>query len=41
MISKALMELIFSAASIERWNDHPRTPQFTELDKQSRKAIIA
>ena len=41
MISKALMELIFSAASIERWNDHPRTPQFTELDKQSHKAMIA
>lgn len=41
MISKGLMELIFSAASIERWNDHPRTPQFTELDKQAHKAMIA
>ncbi len=41
MISKDLMELIFSAASIERWNDHPRTAQFTELDKQAHKAIIA
>ena len=32
MISKGLMELIFSASSIERWNDHPRTAQFTEID---------
>ncbi len=41
MIPKDLMELIFSAASIERWNDHPRTAQFTELDKQAHKAMIA
>ncbi len=41
MISKGLMELIFSASSIERWNDHPRTAQFTEMDKQAHKAAIA
>ncbi|MDY4032487.1 MAG: HD domain-containing protein [Pyramidobacter sp.] len=41
MISKGLMELIFSASSIERWNDHPRTAQFTEIDKQAHKAMIA
>ncbi len=41
MISKGLMELIFSASSIERWNDHPRTSQFTEIDKQAHKAAIA
>lgn len=41
MISKGLMELIFSAFSIERWNDHPRTAQFTEMDKQAHKAMIA
>jgi putative hydrolase of HD superfamily len=41
MISKGLMELIFSASSIERWNDHPRTNQFTEMDKQAHKAMIA
>ena len=41
MISKGLMELIFSAFSIERWNDHPRTAQFSEMDKQAHKAMIA
>lgn len=41
MISKGLIELIFSAFSIERWNDHPRTEQFTEMDKQAHKAMIA
>ncbi len=41
MISKGLMELIFSASNIERWNDHPRTSQFTEIDKQAHKAAIA
>ena len=41
MIPKELLELIFSAFSIERWNDHPRTAQFTEMDKQSHKAMIA
>lgn len=41
MISRGLMELIFSASSIERWNDHPRTAQFTEIDKQAHKAMIA
>ena len=41
MITRELMELIFSASNIERWNDHPRTAQFTEIDKQSHKAMIA
>lgn len=41
MIKRGLIETIFSAFSIERWNDHPRTAQFTEMDKQAHKAIIA
>ncbi len=42
MIKKALIELIFEAASIERWNDHIRPSRgFTELDKQSHKMVYA
>lgn len=41
MISKTLIEFIFEAAHIERWNDHMRTSGFTELDKQAHKMIIA
>ncbi len=41
MITRSLIELIFSAASIERWNDHPRPVQFTEMDKQAHKFVIA
>lgn len=41
MISRSLIEKVFSAASIERWNDHPRPVQFTELAKQAHKMIIA
>ncbi len=41
MIKRGLIELIFSAFSIERWNDHPRTSQFSEMDKQAHKALIA
>ncbi len=41
MISRSLVERLFSAASIERWNDHPRPIQFTELGKQAHKMIIA
>jgi len=41
MINRSLIERIFSAASIERWNDHPRPIQFTELAKQAHKMIIA
>ncbi len=36
-----LIKLIFSTASIERWNDLPRPFKFIELDKQSHKMIIA
>lgn len=42
MIRKSLIEFIFEAASIERWNDHIRPSRgFTELDKQSHKMIYA
>ncbi len=36
-----LIKLIFSTASIERWNDLPRPFKFIELDKQAHKMIIA
>jgi len=42
MISKAFIELLYDAASIQRWNDHIRPGKgFTELDKQAHKMIIA
>jgi len=41
MIRKALIERIYDAASIQRWNDHVRPVEFTELDKQAHKIIIA
>ncbi len=36
-----LIKLIFSTASIERWNDLPRPFKFVELDKQAHRMIIA
>ena len=42
MIRKSLIEMIFEAASIARWNDHIRPAKgFTELDKQAHKMIYA
>jgi putative hydrolase of HD superfamily len=41
MIGKGLFEKIFEAASIQRWNDHARPVEFTELDKQAHKMVIA
>ena len=42
MIEKAILEFIYDAASIQRWNDHVRPGSgFTELDKQAHKMIIA
>ena len=34
MITKQLIERIFSAANILRWNDHIRPFDFFEIDKQ-------
>ncbi|WP_456488635.1 HD domain-containing protein [Caminibacter pacificus] len=36
-----LVKLIFTTASIERWNDIPRPLRFMELDKQAHEMIIA
>ncbi len=42
MIPKSLLELLFEAASMQRWNDHIRPHKgFTELDKQSHKMVFA
>ncbi len=36
-----LIEKIFSASNIQRWNDHIKATELTEIDKQSHKAILA
>ena len=41
MITRPLLECVFSAANIERWNDHPHPAAFTELGKQAHKMVIA
>lgn len=41
MITRPLLERIFSAASMERWNDHPHPAAFTELGKQAHKMAAA
>ena len=41
MISNSLIRRIFEAASIQRWNDHVRPVELTELDKQAHKVGIA
>ena len=41
MITRPLLECVFSAANIERWNDHPHPEAFTELGKQAHKMVIA
>ena len=41
MLNPKLIELIFSASSIQRWNDYPRMVELVELDKQAHKMIIA
>ncbi len=41
MISQGLIERLYECASIRRWNDHIRPVEFTELDKQAHKMIIA
>jgi len=40
-VNPKLLELIFSASSIQRWNDYPRMVELVELDKQAHKMIIA
>lgn len=41
MIKKGLIEKLYEAAHIQRWNDHVRPVEFTELDKQAHKMVIA
>ena len=41
MIRTELIKRIFEAASIQRWNDHVRPVELTELDKQAHKMLIA
>jgi len=41
MLSPKLVEHLFAAASIQRWNDYPRMVELVELDKQAHKFIIA
>lgn len=41
MVRKGFVDRLYDAASIQRWNDHVRPVEFTELDKQAHKMIIA
>jgi len=42
MIRKAMLELLYESAHMQRWNDHIRPKGgFTELDKQAHKMLIA
>jgi len=41
VIRKELLEVLYEAASIQRWNDHIRPEHFTELDKQAHKMVYA
>ncbi len=41
MKSFSLLERLYAPASIQRWNDHVRPVELTELDKQAHKMIIA
>jgi len=41
MIRKGIIDRFYEAASIQRWNDHVRPVELTELDKQAHKMVIA
>lgn len=41
MIKKSLIEILFKAFSIERWNDKLRPIDLTQMDKHAHKMIIA
>jgi len=41
MIQKELIEKIYVAASMQRWMDHIRPVEYSELDKQAHKMMIA
>ncbi|MDD3628595.1 MAG: HD domain-containing protein [Actinomycetota bacterium] len=41
MIRKPLLLKVYEAAGMQRWNDQIRTIEFTELDKQAHKMVVA
>ncbi len=41
LIKGELLETLFEAAHIQRWNDHLRPHNFVELDKQAHKMVLA
>ena len=41
MLKSGLIERFYEAASIQRWNDHVRPVELTEIDKQAHKMVIA
>lgn len=41
VLSMDLVYKFFEAANMQRWNDHLRPVEFTELDKQAHKMVIA
>ena len=40
-LTAAMLYYMFDSANMHRWNDHYRTIDLTELDKQAHKAAIA
>lgn len=40
-VSRPLIDLLFSAASMRRWSDKIRPADFRELDKQAHKMVVA
>ncbi len=40
-LNAAMLYYLFDSANMHRWNDHFRTVDLTEMDKQAHKAIIA
>jgi putative hydrolase of HD superfamily len=41
LLKSGLIERFYEAASIQRWNDHVRPVELTEIDKQAHKMVIA
>jgi putative hydrolase of HD superfamily len=41
MITRRILQLLYDAASIQRWNDHARPFEMVELGKQAHKMVIA
>ncbi|WP_027184475.1 HD domain-containing protein [Desulfovibrio inopinatus] len=41
IVRKSLLQLVFSGAYMQRWNDKHRTMTLTEIDKQAHKMMVA